>query len=99
MDDFNSLMIINEDDFNIDNEVSFEQAVENISNTVDKMLNENPELLFSYLYRLDVDESKIKKALSPLSIEAPHRGLARLILKRQQQRIKTRLEYSSRKQN
>ena len=56
MDDFNSLMISNEDDFNIDNEVSFEQEVENISNTVDKMLNENPELLFSYLYRLDVDE-------------------------------------------
>ena len=70
-------------------------ALSSMSNVVENMLSENPDLLFSYLYRLDVDENKIKIALNPLTPEAPHIGLARLIIDRQLQRIKTQQEYNT----
>ena len=51
------------------------------------------DLLMSYLYRLDVEESDIHMALSPLGSAIPSRGLAMLILKRQQARIHTKKMY------
>lgn len=94
MEDFNKLIRFEGDELSPESEVTFEQALTEISQIVEQMLMENPDLLFSYLYRLDVDEFKIKNALSPYSTEVPKLGLARLIIERQQQRIRTRKEYS-----
>lgn len=69
-------------------------ALASMSSEVEIMLSQNPDLLFSYLYRLDVDEDKIKKAISPYTEEFPSIGLARLIIDRQLLRIKTQQEYS-----
>lgn len=69
-------------------------ALNSMSKEVENMLAGNPDLLFSYLYRLDVDEDKIKKAISPFTEELPSIGLARLIIDRQLLRIKTQQEYS-----
>jgi len=72
-------------------------ALEAMSIEVETMLSNSPDLLFSYLYRLDVDENKIKQAMSPFTEEFPNIGLARLIIDRQLLRIKTQQEYSRKK--
>jgi len=72
-------------------------ALSAMSIEVERMLSENADLLFSYLYRLDVDEQKIKIAMNPMTPDAPHIGLARLIIDRQLQRIRTQQEYSNKK--
>jgi len=60
-----------------------------IANRVAELLDRDPELLFSYLYRLDVPESKvdeiIKNGGQKVSIL-----LAKLILQRQKQRQETK---------
>ncbi len=75
----------------------YADALEAMSIEVETMLSNNPDLLFSYLYRLDVDEHKIKLAMSPFTEEFPNIGLARLIIDRQLLRIKTQQEYSQKK--
>mgnify|MGYP003412797789 CR=1 FL=1 len=55
-----------------------------------ELLQEQPDLLFSFLYRLDVDELKIKKALKTKN--AP-RALATLIVDRQLARLKTKSQH------
>lgn len=58
-----------------------------IEKRVAELLQEQPDLLFSFLYRLDVDEYKIKQALQAESVT---RALAVLIVDRQLARIKTK---------
>ncbi len=64
-----------------------------IRERVEYLLEKNPDLLMSYLYRLDVLEVKIKAVLTPDSIVSPVDGLSRLILDRQKQRIETKKKY------
>jgi len=70
-----------------------EELLEAIANRVAEMMEENKDLLLSYMYRLDIDEGKIHFALSPLANEPAHFALARLILNRQKQRAVTKLSY------
>lgn len=58
---------------------------------VSQLLADQPDLLWSYLYRLDVDESKIRMALQHPG-DAVH-TLALLILERQKQRVATKKAY------
>ncbi|HPH18854.1 MAG: hypothetical protein IPO07_03220 [Haliscomenobacter sp.] len=69
------------------------ELLEAIANRVAEMLTENKDLLLSYMYRLDIDEGKIRFALSPLANEPAYLALARLILNRQKQRAITKLSY------
>ncbi|MDF1699273.1 MAG: hypothetical protein P1U56_25685 [Saprospiraceae bacterium] len=66
-----------------------------IKDRVEYYLNTNPELLMSYLYRLDVLEVKINAILAPNSPVPPLEGLSRLILERQKERIATKKKYKS----
>ncbi len=59
---------------------------------VEYLLETSPDLLMSYLYRLDVLEVKINAVLAPDSPVAPIEGLSRLILERQKERIETNLK-------
>ena len=70
-----------------------EELLDAIANRVAEMMEENKDLLLSYMYRLDIDEGKIHFALSPLANEPAHFALARLILNRQKQRAITKLSY------
>ena len=69
------------------------ELLEAVANRVAEMLAENKDLLLSYMYRLDIDEGKIRFALSPLANEPAYMALARLILNRQKQRAITKLSY------
>ena len=66
--------------------------IEEIRLRVADLLDENPELLFSYLYRLDVEEKKIRIALKNPDMTADE-ALAHLIWSRQKQRLETRNNY------
>lgn len=60
-----------------------------LAERISEMLDKEPDLLFSTLYRLDVYESKINHVLkSPF--EDPATGLARLVVERQKEKLRTR---------
>lgn len=68
------------------------EIIEIIASRVEQMLKGDPDLLMSYLYRLDVEEIKINAALesSPTPV---HITFAHLIWERQKQRIETKKKY------
>lgn len=58
------------------------------------LLDHNRDFLMSLLYRLDVRESSIKTYMSKTDL-SPAEVIARLIIERQIERIKTKQSYSS----
>ncbi len=73
--------------------VSDEKLLEVISEKVAWYLQNDPDLLMSYLYRLDVAEHKINQALSFHAEEEPNIGIGKLILERQKQRWDSKKKY------
>lgn len=61
---------------------------------VEELMRDNLDLLLSSLYRLDVLEYKIQRALHSSEVPAA-RGIAKLIIDRQKEKIATRKMYSS----
>ena len=61
-----------------------------LTNRISEMLELEVGLLFSTLYRLDVLEHKIKTVLSGSTGEDIPSGLARLVIERQREKLKTR---------
>ena len=65
-----------------------------LTERVEALMRDDLDLLLSSLYRLDVEEHKIQHALKSDTI--PHaQGIAKLILERQKERLKTRQQYKS----
>ncbi len=84
---------ISEDlDIDASDSLSDEEMIRLISARVEKMLAGDPDLLMSYLYRLDIEQDKIEHAiaLSPLPLPL---SFAQLIWERQKQRIITKAKY------
>ncbi|MGB4959089.1 MAG: hypothetical protein WBO36_06400 [Saprospiraceae bacterium] len=73
--------------------LSDDQWMELIADRVEWFLEHDKDLLMSYLYRLDVSEQKIDKALTPGGEHPATQALAKLIFDRQKQRIATKLKY------
>lgn len=73
-------------------ELTDEEMILHISYRVEKLLKADPDLMMSYLYRLDVTQQSIKASLevSPMPV---HVVFANLIWERQKQRIATKLKY------
>jgi hypothetical protein len=61
---------------------------------VEEMIRTDLDLLLSSLYRLDVEEHKILRALKSNTVP-PAEGIAALIIERQKEKIETRKKYSS----
>jgi len=78
---------------NIPDDLSERDFLMIIKTRVSNMLEKEPELLMSYLYRLDIIEEKIKAVLSKDSIISPVDGLSQLILERQKERVATKKKY------
>lgn len=64
-----------------------------LADEVAYMIERRFEFLLSLMYRLDVKESKVRKALAPDAPEMANVGIARLILQRQKDRIYTKMKY------
>jgi len=70
-----------------------EELILFMSRRIEELLSGSPDTLMSMMYRLDINEGKIKMALSPTNPENPAIGLARLIVDRQRQRMETKKKY------
>ncbi len=68
-----------------------------LAERMDYLIEKRTEFLFSLMYRLDVDERKVRAALSPIAPEPANIGLARLVLERQKQRAFTKQYYKQEK--
>lgn len=64
-----------------------------IESRVQQLMADQPDLLWSFLYRLDVEETKIQYVLANSGEVAL--DLARLILRRHQDRLATQKKYKS----
>ncbi len=73
--------------------LSEEELLGLLTEQVAYMIEYKMDYLLSLLYRLDVLEHKINHALSPVAIDMPAVGLAKLILERQKQRVATKEQY------
>ena len=71
----------------------YDELLRMISGRVTELLNEDPGLLFSYMYRLDIDEQKLKHAVQHYNGQAQITALSELILQRQLLRIELRKKY------
>ena len=74
------------------------ELLELFSKRVEEMMRTDLGLLLSALYRLDVEEHKIQKALKSPTVPAAE-GIAKLIIERQKEKLETRKKYSSEKRN
>lgn len=74
------------------NEQQFDEAevLEMLTKQIAWMLETKTEFLFSLLYRLDVDERLVRRAMDPTAEIPAAEGLARLVFDRQKARLKTK---------
>lgn len=84
----------------IEKELLGDQSLENenqvlsmIRARVEELLEKDPELLMSYLYRLDILEVDLKKVLAKDSGIPIVEGFSQLIFNRQLQRVNTKKKY------
>ncbi len=70
-----------------------------IAERVAELLEQKPDYLMSFLYRLDVLEEKIAPVMRGQSAEPVPMALARLIWERQKQRMRTKRSVRSRPMN
>lgn len=69
------------------------QVLDMIRNRVNELLDRDPELLMSYLYRLDILEVKLKEVLSKEATLPISEGISQLIFQRQMERVATKRKY------
>jgi hypothetical protein len=72
-----------------------DQLIAFMSKRIEELMAGEFESLMSIMYRLDVDESGIRKALSSTNPENPATTLARLIVLRQKKRMATKQKYQN----
>lgn len=81
-----------------DNELSLSPSLqifeEKLTAYINELISKNFEKLISILYRIDVSEQKLKQELAHASDSNAGAVIARLMIERQVQKIKTRSIYS-----
>ena len=87
-----SKKISEELELHLEEELTDEEMILHIADRVEQLLKGDPDLLMSYLYRLDVEEKRIAEAMetSPMPV---HVTFANLIWERQKQRLETKRNY------
>ncbi|RXK60936.1 hypothetical protein ESA94_10800 [Lacibacter luteus] len=75
--------------------LSMTELEEQLTQHINQLINTDFEKLVYYLYRIDVNEAKMKQLLQQQQGENAAQLLARLIIDRQLQKIKSRAEHKS----
>lgn len=88
-----SNVITQELDITLDSEANKQDLIDAIALRVMSYMDGDIGLLFSYLYRLDIDQQKINKIINEPTEEPTHIALATLIYDRQMDRVKTKQTY------
>ena len=90
-----ALIISNFEIAGADSGISEDELLDILTSQVEYLMDRRLDYLLSLLYRLDILEPKIKAVLHNQEIIAPARGLAKLILDRQKERVATRTKYKT----
>ena len=79
--------------------ISYSELHTILSDLINNLIKNNFEKLVTHLYRIDVNEAALKKLLQQDPPEDAGKIIAKLIMERQQQKIKSRSQFSRRKTN
>ena len=74
--------------------LSIEELEQQLTNHINLLINTDFEKLVYYLYRIDVNETKMKQLLQQQGGENAAQLIAQLIIDRQLQKIKSRAEHT-----
>ena len=77
--------------------LAMDELEQQLTDHINHLINTDFEKLIYYIYRIDVNESKIKQLLQQQGGENAAQLIARLIIDRQLQKIKSRAEHRSNK--
>jgi hypothetical protein len=78
---------------------SYSEIHAQLSTYINTLIKDDFDKLITYLYRIDVNEQKLKSLLQQNPNEDAGNIIATLIIDRQQQKIKTRKQFSQRDNN
>lgn len=73
---------------------TYNEILVQLSAYINMLIKDNFDKLITYLYRIDVNEQKLKLLLQQSPNEDAGNIIATLIIERQQQKIKTREQFS-----
>ena len=76
--------------------ISYSELHSQLSAYINSLIKDDFEKLITYLYRIDVNEQKLKLLLQQNPNEDAANIIATLIIERQQQKIKTRQQFNQR---
>lgn len=79
--------------------ISFDELREKLSRYINDLAENNFQKLVSVLYRIDISESRLKKLLKKNPGINAGNIIADLIIERQEQKIKSRQQFSQRDKN
>ena len=82
-----------------ENDPAVENTRQKLSSSINDLINDDFEKLVQLLYRLDVDETKLKKTLQDYPGHNAGQMIADLIIERQLQKLKSRREFNQRDNN
>jgi hypothetical protein len=74
----------------LSNTISYEELLHLTAQRVSYLLENDKDLLLSFLYRLDISMKKINNMLKVQNVVPAHESLAYLIVQRQIERLKTK---------
>lgn len=77
--------------------LAMDELEQQLTDHINQLINTDFEKLIYYLYRIDVNETKMKQLLQQQGGENAAQLIARLIIDRQLQKIKSRAEHRSNK--
>ena len=79
--------------------ISHDELLTQLAAHINHLIKEDFEKLVGYLYRIDVNEQNLKQLLKQYPDEDAGNIIASLIIERQQQKIKSRQQFSQRDNN
>lgn len=78
----------------LSDKLSLSELEQQLTNHINHLINTDFEKLVYYLYRIDVNETKVKQLLQQQGGENAAQLIAQLIIDRQLQKIKSRAEHT-----
>ena len=88
-----SQLISKEFQIELPDKISYEELQSRLESYINELIKTDFEKLVTYLYRIDVNEQKLKLLLRQFPEKDAGKIIAALIIERQQQKIKTREKF------
>jgi hypothetical protein len=97
MENTELIQLLNKDfAMDIAEKLSYGEIHRKLATYINTLIKDDFDKLITYLYRIDVNEQKLKSLLQQNPTEDAGNIIATLIIERQQQKIKTRQQFSQR---